>query len=67
MKLRKYKVEFEMIEKFIVDVRAENQEKAEKIAEDKWNNENYQVTGDIDTVIGSVYDVTDTDDPFDEN
>ena len=67
MKLRKYKVEFEMTEKFIVDVRAENQEKAEKIAEDKWNNENYQVTGDIDTVIGSVYDVTDTDDPFDEN
>jgi len=64
--MRKYKVEFIQKETFIVDVRAKSQEEAEKKAQKQWNDGNYQETGDLDVSVGVVYDVTDTDDPFNE-
>lgn len=62
--MNKYKVEFIQTETFIIDVLAENQEKAEKKAGKEWDTGNYQETGDVNVEIGMVYDVSDTDDPF---
>ena len=62
--LRKYKVEFVQTETFIVDVYAEDEDQAIIKAESKWNEGDYQETGDLDTKTGTVYDVTNTDDPF---
>jgi len=64
--MKKYKVEFIQTETYIVDVKAENEEEAREKAENKWDEGDYQETGDLNVDI-SVYDVTDTDDPFDEN
>ena len=62
--MQKYKVEFERVEKFIVDVYAVNEDEAKVLAQKEFDNDNYQDTGDIETEIGTVYDVTNTDDPF---
>ncbi len=62
--MNKYKVQFKQTETYIVDVLAENQDQAEKLASDEWNNGYYQDTGDCETIIDMVYDVTNTDDPF---
>jgi len=64
--MRKYKVEFIQKETFIVDVRAKSQEEAEEKAQEQFSGGNYQETGDLDVSVGVVYDVTDTDDPFNE-
>ena len=64
--MKKYKVEFIQTETYIVDVKAENEEEAREKAENKWDEGDYQETGDLNVDI-SVYDVTDTDDSFDEN
>jgi spore coat polysaccharide biosynthesis predicted glycosyltransferase SpsG len=70
MKKRKYKVEFIQTETSVIDVLAENEEQAKRIAEKKWkkviNNgtQHYHSIGDIETNTGTVYDVTNTDDPF---
>ena len=66
LKLNKYKVEFIQTETFIVDVKAKDQEEAEEKARAKWNNGDYQETGNLEVTISTVYDVTDTDDPFNE-
>jgi len=62
--LRKYKVEYKQTETFIVDVYAINQKEAEKLASKKFNSGDYQETGDCEVELNSVYDVTNTDDPF---
>jgi ATP-dependent 26S proteasome regulatory subunit len=63
-KQKKYKVEFKQTETFIVDVLAENETEAKKLAEEKWSNEDYQEVGDCEIEISTIYDVSETDDPF---
>lgn len=63
--MKKYKVEFVRKETFIVDVLAENEAKAKELAEEKWNAGDYQDIGEIEVETGTIYDVTNTDDPFD--
>ena len=66
----KYKVEVVQTEKFIVDVLAETEEEAKKLATEKWNEiadsgtHHYHQIGDTETEFGTVYDVSNTDDPF---
>lgn len=62
--MKKYKVEFQITEKVIVDVHAQDEEHAEKLAQEQFRIGNYQDVGDYTSNISSVYDVTDTDDPF---
>lgn len=62
--MNRYKVEFVQKETFIVDVEAQNEAEAVLLAETKWNAGTYQETGDLDVSTGTVYDVTNTDDPF---
>jgi len=62
--MKKYKVEFVQTETFIVDVYAESEEQATDIAQDHFGNGNYQETGNCEVETGTVFDVTNTDDPF---
>jgi hypothetical protein len=61
---RKYKVEYKQTETFIVDVYANNQEQAEKLAGERFDAGEYQEIGDCEVVVNQVYDVTNTEDPF---
>jgi len=61
---RKYKVEYKQTETFIVDVYASNQEQAEKLAGKRFDAGDYQEMGDCEVELNCVYDVTNTDDPF---
>lgn len=69
--MNKYKIEFIQKEVFVVDVEAPNEDLAKVIAKKKWNDiadagiYHYYATGDPEVEIGTVYDVTNTDDPFD--
>lgn len=62
--MKKYKIEFIQKETFIVDVEAKNEAEAVKKAEIEWNNGNYQEYGDCEVTTGTIYNVTNTDDPF---
>lgn len=62
--MNKYKVEFIQKEIFIVDVLAATEKEAIELAETQWNAGNYQETGDSEVEVGTVFDVTHTDDPF---
>jgi hypothetical protein len=62
--MNKYKVQFVQSEKYIIDVLAENEEQARELAEQGWRDEQYQETGDIEIDIDMVFDVTNTEDPF---
>lgn len=68
--MNKYKVEIVQKETFIVDVLAENEEKAKTKATKKWNEianngmQHYHQTGDTETDFGTIYDVSHTEDPF---
>ena len=64
MKKRKYKVEYKQSETFVVDVYALNQKEAEKLASKKFDAGEYEEVGDCEVVVNQVYDVTNTDDPF---
>jgi len=70
--MNKYKVEFIQTETFVVDVRAEDEKEAGKLAEKKFKilekqgMTHYNQTGDVELKVNMVFDVTDTDDPFDE-
>jgi hypothetical protein len=61
---RKYKVEYKQTETFIVDVYANNQEQAEILACERFDAGEYQEIGDCEVVVNQVYDVTNTEDPF---
>jgi len=69
--MRKYKVEFVRTEKFIVDVFAMDEQEATDKAQKKWvgiikqGMEHYHEIDNSDEEIGTIYDVTETDDPFD--
>ena len=69
--MRKYKIELTQSEKFVVDVLAENETEAEKIAKDYFEiierdgrKHYYSQTGEAETEVGEIYDVSETDDPF---
>ena len=64
MEKRKYKVEYKQTETFIVDVYAKNQEQAEKLADKKMDAWDCQEIGDCEVELNQVYDVTNTEDPF---
>ena len=70
MKNKKYKVEIVQTEKFCIDVFAKDEKQAIKLASKKWNvvaengTHHYYQTNDTETEIGTIYDVTGTDDPF---
>lgn len=62
--MKKYKVEFVQTETFIVDVYAKSEQDAADKASKKRAGGDYQEMGDCSVGIGTVYDVTNTDDPF---
>lgn len=68
--MNKYKVEFIQTDKYVIDVLADNEEQARVLAERKFDSVSidgilhYYQTGDTDFKIDTVYDVTNTDDPF---
>jgi len=62
--MKKYKVEFVQTETFIVDVLAKNENEAIEKAEKEWDNGNAQEMGDCKVETGTIYNVSDTDDPF---
>lgn len=62
--MKKYKVELTQTETFIVDVYAKDETEAITLANESFQNGNYQETGKTEINSGTVYDVTDTDDPF---
>lgn len=68
--MNKYKIEFTQTQKYIVDVLAKNEENAKKSATRKWKNicnqniAHYHEDGSPETEISTVYDVSNTDDPF---
>lgn len=64
--MNKYKVEFIQKETFIVDVKAKDVKEAISKANEKWEEGDYKETGDLSVEVNNVYDVSDTDDPFNE-
>lgn len=69
--MKKYKVEITRTETFVVDVLAKSEEEAKDKATEKFasvketGKEHYHQIGDSVEETGTIYDVTDTDDPFD--
>lgn len=63
--MQKYKIEITQKEKYIVDVYATSEAEATEIAQEAYSNGNYQETGDLETETTAIYDITNTDDPFD--
>lgn len=70
--MNKYKVEVVVTHSYIVDALAKDESEALEIAHKRWyeeivpsGTEHYHEDRDPETLIGAVvYDVTDTDDPF---
>jgi hypothetical protein len=68
--MNKYKVEIVKKSTFVVDVLAKNEEEATTKAQEKWleigemGTEHYYQNGNTEVEVGTVYDVTNTDDPF---
>ncbi len=66
--MNKYKVEFIQTKKYVIDVLASDEQEATDKAQEKWGKldgtEHYHEVGDSVLDVGVVYDVTNTDDPF---
>jgi hypothetical protein len=68
--MKKYKVEFCLKDKFVVDVLAKDEKEAVELAKKKWNKieasgtEHYYQSGDPEMEVDTIYDVSETDDPF---
>jgi hypothetical protein len=69
--MKKYKVELTQSEKFVIDVLAENETDAEKIAKSYFETierdgikHYYSQTGEAETEVSEIFDVSETDDPF---
>jgi hypothetical protein len=68
--MNKYKVEIVKKDTFVVDVEAKNEEEAVTKAQEKWleigesGTEHYYQHDKTEVETGTVYDVTNTDDPF---
>lgn len=71
MKIKKYKVELIEKQTYVIDVLADNESDARKLAQETFekimadNMEHYYAMGDDFLEQGTIYDVTNTDDPFD--
>ena len=70
--MKKYKIEFEQRERYVIDVKAKTEKEAIKKAEKRFDEievqgikHNYN-NGDGEFLVHMIYDVTDTDDPFNE-
>ena len=69
--MSKYKIEFIKKEIFCVDILAENEKDAEKEARERFDEilengmSHYYQTGDPEIETNAIYDVSNTDDPFD--
>jgi len=70
MKNNKYKVEIQLINTYIIDIREKTEQQAEKKAIKKFNQLNangtlhYAENEDSEIRVSYIYDVTNTDDPF---
>ena len=70
MENKKYKVEIVRTETYVVDVLATNEAEATLEATDEFNAiinrdmQHYYKVGDTETEVGNIYDVSNTDDPF---
>ena len=70
--MNKYKVEMTQTEVFVIDVKANTEQEAEEKAIKKFEELEAQGTEHYHNIekggleIGTVYDVTDTEDPFNE-
>jgi hypothetical protein len=62
--MNKYKVEYIQTETFIVDVEAQSEQEATDKAMQAFDAGSYYEMGDCNVTLGTVYDVTNTDDPF---
>jgi hypothetical protein len=68
--MKKYKIEFVISDKFVVDVLAKDEQEATEKAKEKWNKieasgtEHYYQSGDPEMRVDTIYDVSETDDPF---
>ena len=68
--MKKYKVEFIQKETFVVDVLAKNEQKAIELAKKSIKKSfdngvaHYYQIGICETETGNIYDVSETDDPF---
>lgn len=68
--MNKYKVEFTESQKYIVDVLAKDEQEAKQKASIEWDKitdtgtEHYHLSVETETEISTVYDVTNTEDPF---
>ena len=68
--MAKFKVEFIQTKKYVVDVVAKTEDEATKKAFKVWEDvrkmgtEHYHENGDTVFQVDTIYDVTNTDDPF---
>jgi hypothetical protein len=68
--MNKYKVEFTTTQKHVIDVQAINEQEARELVITYYNQKvdtdtlHYYEYGDEETEISTVFDVTNTDDPF---
>jgi len=68
--MKKYKIEILQTDAYVIDVLAENKKEAERKAIKKWNKvysngtSHYYQQGNTEIKAGTIYDVSDTDDPF---
>ena len=68
--MEKFKVEVIESQKYIIDVEAHDTAEAEKLAMAKYQEFcnlgiiHYHEDGDVETETGNIYNVTNTDDPF---
>lgn len=66
--MKSYKVEIQEIQKYIIDVQADNEQEAEKQAYKIYQEDvelgiiHFKENGDMEAEIGLVFDVTGTDD-----
>jgi hypothetical protein len=66
--MKSYKVEVEEIHTYVFDVQAKTEAEAKEIGKNKWEEacesgmQHYHETGDTRSDMGTVYDVTGTDD-----
>ena len=70
MDKNKYKVEIIETRKYIIDVLAKDEQEASDLASEAWIDisagglEHYYEDSEAETQVGTIYDVTGTDDPF---
>jgi len=69
--MKKYKVEIEETVRYCIDVEAKDEDEASELAQNKFYGEiadsgtaHYYQVGDTSSLVENIFDVTNTDDPF---